>query len=156
MQFFVDVLVPAVLVAAGIAHCVWALDQRARTKASTRWPHVVGQITAARVEPAAALPNVPVGSKDRYAVIVEYTYKVNGRRYVGNRERFGLRTVDTRAAAEAELRRYPPGAAIQIWYDPRDPQQSVRARGDTSPPFPPAFWRGLAFSACGCLVAWVI
>ena len=155
MQLLLNVLLPAALVAAGVAQCVWAFDQRTRTKASMTWPHVVGQITSARLESGISLPNRAASHDDRCAVIVEFTYKVNGRRYIGDRERFGGRTHHSRGAAEAELRRFRPGAAIQIWYDPADPERSVRARGDSSPPLPRAFWQGLAFAALGCIFAWV-
>jgi hypothetical protein len=79
---------------------------------SRRWPSATGRVTRSKVVP---------GRRERASYDVRYEYEASGRRYTGDRVRFGgalnLNSTDARATAL----RYPEGGSVAVRYHPRRP-----------------------------------
>ena len=89
---------------------------------AVRWPTAPGEIISSAVE------DVP-GRLPSYEPKVSYSYSVGGVTRTGNRLRFGDNTVSFEATARKRLASYPRGTAIQVHYDPEDPERSVLRPG---------------------------
>ena len=82
---------------------------------------------------------------------IAYEFAVAGKTFRGSRIDLG---VDFRNVDVAQrLRRYPPGAVVTVFYDPRDPAQCILERDD--PKNLHAAWLGVAVLA-GLIVAGVL
>jgi hypothetical protein len=73
---------------------------------------------------------------------VSYEYKVGGRHYTGKRISIGEQAADV--GVEIVLDRYPKGAAVDVFYNPANPQQAVLER-DLPPNFGKTIGGLLAF-----------
>ena len=64
-----------------------------------------------------------------YPVVV-YQYEVNGQRYQSQRIKAGEQFLNVRIAgqAEATVKRYPIGATVTVYYDPKNPAESALER----------------------------
>jgi len=94
--------------------------------ASRRWRQAEGRILAAEYMAAPTggegppLPALGVG--------LRYDYTVGNRRLEGNRVSFAG-YAPTSGGVVAVRRRYPPGAAVTVWYDRNAPENSVLEPG---------------------------
>ncbi len=85
------------------------------------WAQTTGRILSAKVEvrrhqfagEPETVKNVPA---------VQYEFHVGARKVIGSRIGIGD---DAAANPEATLKRYPAGANVTVYYDPRDPTQCV-------------------------------
>jgi hypothetical protein len=99
---------------------------RRRARAALAWPATAGRIIESRVEEKhlpGDRPNL------RFAPRIAYEYAVDGRSY--RSERIDFREVFWSLApqsAAAKVVRYPAGAAVTVYYDPRRPQEAVLER----------------------------
>ncbi len=97
-----------------------------RAKRSQRWPVTGGIVYQSDVEKHTqvdpeVLPSTP------FEPVVQYRYTVDGRHYSGKRIFFG--TVSTSLSAAREITsHYLPGMGIPVYYNPRNPAQSVLER----------------------------
>lgn len=98
-------------------------------QASPQWPHVDGIIMKARVfQPHGVGGHEQVPGHD-WMTEVQYQYQVNGATYTGNRIRaFGVRHF-TEESAQTELKPFPAGATVPVYYDPANPKSSVLIPG---------------------------
>jgi hypothetical protein len=92
-------------------------------RASARWPHVAGKLTAAEIR------EIDLGLKQRFRTDVAYEYAVDGRLYTGTRIRLSDGDWDDREAAERHLEGLAPGQKVTVYYRPDDPAQSVLRPG---------------------------
>lgn len=91
-----------------------------RASASAAWPATAGTIVMGRDTLGSTLPDGRL----------VYAYDVAGRRYYGNRRRFGqVGSPSGSDAAEAVAARYPRGRAVPVRYDPRRPDLAVLEPG---------------------------
>ena len=105
---------------------------------SKSWPHTTGVVRSSRTERSS-----PTDTKSSVHLRVEYTYEVNGRAYKGNRVQFAMFGTHSGTKARKLRSRYPKGARIQVFYNPRKPQMSV---------IEPGFrWTILLQIAFGCI-----
>jgi hypothetical protein len=58
--------------------------------------------------------------------VVQYSYEVKGERYEGNRITPGLQWGGT--GAEKVIDRYPVGARVTVYYDPKNPSEALLER----------------------------
>ncbi|MCP3168789.1 DUF3592 domain-containing protein [Myxococcus qinghaiensis] len=128
-------IICALLAAAGFVFVFAGLKDVLRALHSRRWPTVPGTVLSAE-EVEHRLP-VPGQTEPRvhYEARVQYEYSV-GRVLVGT----ATLRVDPAARtnpddAQATLRRYPPGQAVRVAYNPEDPTDAVLEPGAHAPSF---------------------
>lgn len=115
-------------IAVGIVVFVWVVTARQdQARASTVYLPTEGTVLRATISEHLRRRQRP----SRWSVARVYGYAVDGRTYEGERSAFATVLYDDRQAAERDLERLPVGSAIEVFYDPADPQQSVL---DRSPP----------------------
>jgi hypothetical protein len=86
-----------------------------------RWPSVPGIIRHTALEERQPSPTMTT-----HRARVLYDYEVGGRSYSSARLAFSRR--GGRKAAEADMRKYPPGKLVHVHYNPRRPQSAVIER----------------------------
>ena len=64
-----------------------------------------------------------------YSVRVKCSYTVEGSNYEGNTVGFGTMSHNERSDAQEELKSYPQGKTIDVYYDPENPSDSVLKKG---------------------------
>jgi len=64
-----------------------------------------------------------------YSVRVTYSYTVEGNNYEGNTVGFGTMSHNERSDAQEELKSYPQGKTIDVYYNPENPSDSVLKKG---------------------------
>lgn len=84
---------------------MWARFSRSRRPEWSRSTH--GTVISSTVQLPSRVP------------LVLYTYCVNGTTFRGSR--VGVEVAD----AESTVARYPAGSAVVVYYDPRDPSESI-------------------------------
>ena len=104
----------------------WAQSRwnMARARASRRWPTVPGVVQADEVEQRQNSLVV------FYKLALRYRYEVDGISYEGDRVQFGPVRVTAKELIEALAKRYPPGAQVNVYYDPNDPSTAVLETSD--------------------------
>ncbi len=94
--------------------------------ASRRWRQSEGHILAADyMSPRTGGGGPPILA---FGVDLRYEYTVGNHRYEGKRVSFAG-YAPTTGGIVALRRRYPPGAAVTVWYDRNDPENSVLKPG---------------------------
>jgi hypothetical protein len=96
----------------------------ARARASRRWPTVRGLVQADTVERRENSFGV------FYKLALSYRYEVDGISYQGDRVQFGPARVTAGELIESLATRYPPGAEVDVHYDPNDPSTAVIETSD--------------------------
>jgi|SRR5579862_6309232 hypothetical protein len=91
----------------------------ARARASRRWPTVPGTVLADEVERRQG-PFLMF-----YKLMLRYRYEVGGNSYEGDRIQFGPARVTAKQLIEMLAEKYPPGAQVNVHYDPNDPSTAV-------------------------------
>ncbi len=86
-----------------------------------RWRAAPGRVTSSDIDPGTL-------SAPRWEI--EYEYTVDGRAYIGDRVALAQRRRHGYEDAMEQLRRYPQGQSVEVFYDPRDPAQSVLEKDD--------------------------
>lgn len=98
------------------------LRLRRRVEASKRWLKANGEILVSEVK----LPQTHTSDdQDDARVVVRYRYGVDAKTYEGDGIKIGAQTSMMRAFAENLVARYPVGAEVDVYYDPRDPKDAV-------------------------------
>jgi hypothetical protein len=101
-------------------------DQR-RARAALSWPATTGRVVESRVEPKSLPGDRPT---IRFAPRIAYEYAVHDRAYRSERIAFAeaFWSLAPQGAA-AKVARYPVGAEVTVYYDPRRPAEAVLERG---------------------------
>jgi hypothetical protein len=90
---------------------------------SKEWPSVRGTIKSSYLERRKG------GTRAHFRPKIVYEYRVKGRKYVGQRIRFG-QDIEVFIAADRKItERYPKGASVRISYNPVQPSQAVLEPG---------------------------
>ncbi len=100
---------------------VWRDWKAAR--ASRAWPTASGTILSGELTTQAERDSEE-GTTVHYVPRVRYVYEVDGRRYESDRIRFG-NIKESEKKARAILDRYAPDSAVQVYYDPADPNRAT-------------------------------
>ncbi|MFY7817054.1 MAG: DUF3592 domain-containing protein [Akkermansiaceae bacterium] len=97
------------------------------------WPVTEGSIVESKIVEEKASGSSgrrrARGFDMKYTVHVRYSYEVNGQKFESDRLRYGNESHDSRASANDEQLLYSPGKAVQVYYDPMSPHQSVLIKG---------------------------
>ena len=121
--------VELVFVALGLAALVYGLYLAWTWNAVRSWPSVEGVIVSARTEDQVVRRDGSHVTLERsIAPRVRYEYAVDGQRHSGRRVRIGDVALNTPAAAEKVVQRYPPRRRVPVYYAPHDPRRSVLER----------------------------
>lgn len=117
------------LLAAGFLYNFLRL--RGTARAAQGWSRVEGEIIASGVD----LP--PTHTSDDAtdaAAVIRYRYHAGGTLHEGDRIGFGGPTLTTRMIAAKHAARYPIGAKVDVYVDPRNPARAVLepGRGDSA------------------------
>jgi hypothetical protein len=111
---------------------------------SRNWTRVRGRITAAWVS-----EHTRTDGRSSFMPAVRYEYQFEGREVSGDRIAFVVMGARHRGVATKTLERYPVGAEVDVYVDPRRPTRSVLRRGVS--------WVSLFATACGLgLIAFAI
>jgi hypothetical protein len=124
-----EIIAPG-LIGAGLFALGWF--QRKKVKASAAWPSTTGTVLDVTVR--REFQQGSGDDPDSYAFYpdVRYVYAVQGRTYNGNGIRFDLRGFASEKSAWQAVVAYPPGQAVQVFYDPRKPEQAVLERKNSA------------------------
>ena len=114
---------PALVLVAGVVK-LWEL------RVAGRWPATTGTVTASRVESRRNAPgDLAYNFNDTEMTnepFVEYKYEVGGKTYRCSRLSIAEKTPGSER--ERILARYPVGAAVTVYYDPKDPSRALLER----------------------------
>jgi hypothetical protein len=114
------VTLPYVVLIGGLIAAVWSSLRIASGVASLRWPSTTGRVRARDIDDTG----------QRYQLILEYSYEVNGVPYRGRRISFDFPLGRKEFEAGTLLfYKYPPGKEITVYFDPQSPYRSVIERG---------------------------
>jgi hypothetical protein len=108
---------------------VWLMiasrKQREKVAESQNWPTVLAQITLAEVRESRSADSE--GDIQRsYYPHVEYSYQVAGMTYQGDKINLGARRgYSSPQKANEEIARYPVGAQVRAYYNPKNPKEAV-------------------------------
>ncbi|MDR3487705.1 MAG: DUF3592 domain-containing protein [Bradyrhizobium sp.] len=98
---------------------------RRKTSHGLKWPWVEGTISTSTIE-ADDTDGANDEADDAWSsVLISYSYAVNGKTYKGSRIIWGGKTVMPKPAAQILSTRYPVGASVRVFYDPRKPRSAL-------------------------------
>lgn len=91
-------------------------------RASHGWPSEPGTVISSELITSG-------GRKSRwYHAQVTYTFVVNGQSYTGDKVVFGDPRSSSMAKQQRAVDRYTPGAHVEVFYNPQQPQEAVLER----------------------------
>ena len=99
---------------------------------SENWEKGTATITSSEIEKTESKSKDAQGftqTSTSYGVSVKYSYTVEGGNYEGNTVGFGTMSHNERSDAQEELKSYPKGKTIDVYYDPENPSDSVLNKG---------------------------
>lgn len=108
------------LISAGFLYDM--LRVRRAMEASKAWVKVEGDIVSSE---AKIPPSHTSDDQSDIDPIVLYRYRVGDQIHQGGRVKFGGQPSLSRAMAETLVAKYPPGARVDVYYDPLDPNSAV-------------------------------
>lgn len=100
--------------------------------ASKRWPSVFGELESADLRDVVYRGRDSDGTVDSASARIvnfRYQYRVNNKNYVGHRVTFSDAVNKTAGALQKLQDRYQGKRLIEVFYNPRDPEQSVLVPG---------------------------
>lgn len=111
-----------VLIVMGCGVFTWNLFHMAEDAEAKKWPHRPGTIVSTE------LRSDPVSKRPRYFVVPHYKFNIDGRDFEGETLSF---TSDSESKGEAEEERskYPDGAKVEVYFDPKEPTKSCLLPG---------------------------
>ncbi len=108
-----------------------------QARASRAWPSTPGKIISASVVDIAPvsvdMDGDRQGSRPSYRPVIEYAYDVDGKGYRANHRVFGDESIAyaSENKAQAAIADYSPERAVQVYYDPANPETAVLLPGRT-------------------------
>ena len=86
------------------------------SRQSKTWPVVKGNIIVSRIHESL---------HRRYSAKIKYSYMINGKKYIGDRVRFGWNKTGVREAVADIKNKYSSGSIVKVHYNPKEPSRSV-------------------------------
>ena len=108
------------LILAGLLYDMWRL--RRAMEASRAWAKIEGDIVSSE---AKIPPSHTSDDQNDVDPVVLYRYRVGDQTHQSNRVIFGGQPSLSRGLAETLVAKYPPGARVDVYYDPLDPKSAV-------------------------------
>jgi hypothetical protein len=115
---FGNILTAALLGWVGIKVALWVATDTLAILESRNWATTSGTIDCAWLERSYA-------HGWEYSPVVEYSFTANGKSFRGDRLEIPARRSGDRNFEQGRVDRLLQMRAVEIFYDPRDPQQSV-------------------------------
>jgi hypothetical protein len=126
--FFSAVSVSAVVIGvAGIVTFFLGLRRLVTAGASSKWPHVKGEILTAKLEEEA--DDSGEGGPKVFRAAVTYRYTVDGKAFEGDRIDLNDLATSNPAPAQDALRAFSAGSSVDVFYEPKEPSRSVLRPG---------------------------
>ena len=143
LPFFFTHVFPWALVLAGLALLRKSLGELIRALASKRWPTAEGRILkCVRDSYSVSEDGPPSGLPD-----VEYSYSVDGVDHIGTRISFADLAYLGDGATAGFVKKHPRGGKVRVFYDPKNPANSLLEPGIRVQVFTMLFFAALIFSA---------
>ena len=120
----VGALVGAVFAALGAAIMLFGRSFIARDRAIGRWPKAPATVTSSRYEASDRTMRDAHGydvSSTSYTPVVTYQYTVGEKTFRGDKVSRAVQPTSNAARVKECIDRYPPGARVEVFYDPTDP-----------------------------------
>jgi len=115
----------------GVAAVAYYFYARRKASKTYSWPATEGRIEISRVTVSEDWDPDTNTRTISYAPEVRYSYKVNGKDYLGSRIWFGgAPGGSNRRKVEAIVARYPLGSRVTVYYNPEKPAEAVLVRGN--------------------------
>jgi hypothetical protein len=115
-----------VLVALLLAVIGWFQSHGAR--AAMNWATTQGDVMEATVE-TYQYSSSEGGTSTGHRPRIIYSYRINGRDYVGDRFNFGSEVHSSiRSFAEGTVKKYPTGSKVTVFYNPQNPGDAALER----------------------------
>ena len=108
----------------GLSFWGWTILNNA--KASASWPTAQGQILKSEVSHRSHEDG------DTYSPEITYSYLANNRTYKSYAIKFGENAYDNKRQADEIAAGYPVGKQVKVYYDPKNPDNSVLEPGVSS------------------------
>ena len=108
---------------------LWAINKGMQ---SENWDKGTARVTSSEIEKTENRSKDAQGftrTSTSFSVRVQYTYTVEGSSYEGNTIGFGTMSHNEKSDAQEELKSYPKGKTIVVYYDPENPGDSVLKKG---------------------------
>jgi hypothetical protein len=106
-----------------VANLVYALlKARRQIAAGKLWARTTGKITVSRLSRPASPGK---GDETATTVDVRYQYRAGDKDFEGNRIRFGGHAGMSALAADEIAAKYPLGATVDVYYDPKTPSHAA-------------------------------
>jgi hypothetical protein len=108
---------------------LWAINKGMQ---SENWDKGTARVTSSEIEKTENRSKDAQGftrTSTSFSVRVQYTYTVEGSCYEGNTIGFGTMSHNEKSDAQEELKSYPKGKTIVVYYDPENPSDSVLKEG---------------------------
>ena len=112
----------------GIGASAFYQGWKTRTKAedSELWPSVPGTIKKSTTKLESSRGGYGSAPTTTYKAVVQYKYKVASRHYTNDKICIGGQLqLSFKKRAGAHCQNYPVGTAVDVYYDPNKPQDSV-------------------------------
>jgi Protein of unknown function (DUF3592) len=120
---------------------------------SKRWPQTQGQVTESKVvEHSTADPNHVTRRHIVYEPCVSYTYKVGNQAHSSRQIAMGVLQT-SEADADKVIARYPVGAKVAVFHDPKRPELAVLEPGRWVLPLVATIIGGVAL--CFIVFIWI-
>ncbi len=115
----------------GIVFCVFGYTSYQKGMASEKWPMAKGTVIQSEIKKSKRTTGTGSSKRTeiRHIPKVEYTYNVDGQPYRSSRITFGAVNA---LNASATVNRYPKGKSIEVFYDPKNPDEAVLQPGADS------------------------
>ncbi|MEN3942453.1 DUF3592 domain-containing protein [Prosthecobacter sp. SYSU 5D2] len=98
-----------------------------KAQQSTSWPEAAGKIIESKVVESSRSRSGS-SSKRMYKAWVSYEYEVNGQKYRNDQVGFMDGSSSSQNGVAAEVRKYPAGSAVTVYYNPTDPHEACLDR----------------------------
>lgn len=120
-------------IAAGIVILVIGIAIERRARISRRWPSVKGVVVSSKIlkersSGSNSSPGHRVTEGNQYKPEVTFEYSVFGVKYVSNKVSFADYSTNATAHATRVTERYPEGKAVDVYYNPDNPEDAVLER----------------------------
>lgn len=125
----------AVIFFAGVYIIITSIHIHTEGVASSDWPFVNGQVVSVEIGQSKSRRSRKNRTRKSHARVktyraeVVYRFEVDNKPYEGTRIGVADSYNSDRDVAEAQLRKYPKGAAVRVFYSPSNPEQSMLAPG---------------------------
>ncbi len=125
-----------------IGICLLGLGFYFQKKAETieKWPDITGKVIATKVVQTTSARSLnrredsAAQSTVSYYPVIEYEYTVNDKRYTSDRlssQSFDQRLKSSPRYLEPILKKYAPGTAVKVFYNPDNPADAVLEKVNT-------------------------